>query len=183
VLEVQCCFHLLVYRGKTARRISEVPIKEAPPVNKDQEPALTQSDHTELARLLCYVAIGLNTLAERHNRRYGLEGVYRSLPVMLVKERAHHDATYELCALRHGLSHLCLVQRLNPDYFDHEEVPMSLSLEFKTDDQHIADLVPVGQMICRLLEKKTPCACTLDTALRLEAALREVRENVAAGRY
>jgi hypothetical protein len=146
--------------------------------------SLTQAEHTELAKQLCYLAIGLNALAQRYNRRYGLEGVYEPLPVMFVKEHAHGDAVYEICALRHGLSHHCFAQRLNPDYFDHEsEFDPSLSLEYKTDDQHIADLVPVAQRICEFLEEKPQWDCVLDTAHRLETAIRAVRKDVAKGRY
>jgi hypothetical protein len=163
--------------GRYGRR--PTMINETEPVS-----SLTQAEHTELAKRLSYLAIGLNARAQRYNRRYGLEGVYRPLPVMLVKEHAHYDAVAELAALRSGLAHHCLGRRLNSDYHNHLQTDLPLlRLESKIDDQHIADLMPVAEEIRRLLEAKPPCACVLETAQRLETAIGAVRQDIAKDCY
>jgi hypothetical protein len=97
---------------------------------------------------------------------------------------ARDDAFTEVDALRLGLLQHCLEQRLHPYYFDHEDPDLPLlSLEQKSDEQHIGDLVPIAESVCRLLEVKPPCVCVFQTAHRLEKAIRAVWHDVEAGCY
>jgi len=76
---------------------------------------LAQGDHNELSELLCFLSIGLNGLTQRHARKYLLHGS-DSAPPPRESHNAHGAAVFEVCALRIGLDHHCLGQRLISNY-------------------------------------------------------------------
>jgi hypothetical protein len=144
---------------------------------------LSQDDHIELSRMLCYLTIGLNGVTNRYTRKYLLHGS-DSQPPPRESCKAHGDAVTGVCALRAGLEHHCLGQRLIPSYYDHvKDIAPSLEPDFNPGDQHVADLVPVAQMVRRRLEGKAQCECVLKVAVGLETALRGVWRAVEGGRY
>jgi hypothetical protein len=120
-----------------------------------------------------YLSIGLNGLTQRSAREY-LREPDSTPPAQLPGGKFHHDAISEVCTLRFALDHLCLGHLLISGYYDDHRgaVAASAELDFNLDDQHIADLVPVAQIVRRALEAKARCECVLKSAVRLETALR-----------
>ena len=109
------------------------------------------------------------------------QGLFRQ-PQPIGSPHTHHNALTQIIALRAGLEHHCVATGLDSDYYDHLQVDgPRLVLEYRSDDEHVAQLVPVAQAICQLIDATRPCSCVLATAHRLLNAMQVVSQKIKQG--